>query len=259
MRDMVQSHLLQMLALVAMEPPPCLDAEALRDEKVKVLRSIRRIPREAVHAQAMRAQYTAGRIGEERVPGYLDEPGVRDNSTTETYTALKLYIDNWRWRNVPFYLRTGKRLAQTNSLIAIRFKHPPQQLFQYTAIEQLKPNWLLLNIQPHECMRLEIQVKQPGLEMRAQTERLDASSCTIPATQIDAYEALILDVIEGDHTHFLRDDEVEWAWRVVDPVMKLWATERDFIQTYPAGSWGPVEANRLFDRDDQYWRAGLDE
>jgi glucose-6-phosphate 1-dehydrogenase len=259
MRDMIQSHLLQMLTLVAMEPPPCLDAEALRDEKVKVLRSIRRIPREAVHAHAFRAQYGPGRAGEAKVGGYRDEPGVGHNSTTETYTALKLYIDNWRWRNVPFYLRTGKRLARTNSMIAIRFKHPPQQLFQYTAIEQLKPNWLLLNIQPHECMRLEIQVKQPGLEMRTQTERLDASRCTIPSEQIDAYEALILDVIEGDHTHFLRYDEVDWAWRVVDPALKLWATERDFIQTYPAGSWGPPEANRLFDREDQYWREGLDD
>ncbi|WP_295405847.1 glucose-6-phosphate dehydrogenase [uncultured Thiocystis sp.] len=258
LRDMIQSHLLQMLTLVAMEPPPNLDAEALRDEKVKVLRSIRPIPREAVHAQAFRAQYAPGQVGGSTLAGYRDEPGVGHNSTTETYAALKLYIDNWRWRNVPFYLRTGKRLGRTNSLIAIRFKHPPQQLFQSTAIERLKPNWILLNLQPNECMRLEIQVKQPGLEMRAQTERLDASSCTLPPEHIDAYEALILDVIAGDHTHFLRYDEVDWAWRVVDPVLKLWATERDFIPTYPAGSWGPSEANRLFDRDDQEWRNGLD-
>jgi glucose-6-phosphate 1-dehydrogenase len=259
MRDMIQSHLLQMLTLVAMEPPPCLDAEALRDEKVKVLRSIRPIPREAVHAQAFRAQYGAGSSRDAAVPGYRDEPGVGQESTTETYAALKLYIDNWRWRNVPFYLRTGKRLERTNSMIAIRFKHPPQQLFRDTPIERLKPNWLILNIQPNECIRMEIQVKQPGLEMRTQTERLDASRCTIPAQQIDAYEALLLDVIEGDHTHFLRFDEVDWAWRIVDPVLKLWSVERDFIQTYPAGSLGPAEANRLFDRDDQSWREGLDD
>jgi glucose-6-phosphate 1-dehydrogenase len=258
MRDMIQSHLLQMLTLVAMEPPPCLDAEALRDEKVKVLRSIRPIPREAVHAHAFRAQYRGGQVDNAKVLGYLEEPGVGHNSTTETYAALKVYIDNWRWRNVPFYLRTGKRLEHGQSLIAIRFKHPPQQLFRYTAIESLKPNWLLLNIQPSECMRLEIQVKQPGLEMRTQTERLDASSCTMAPDQIDAYEALILDVIEGDHSLFLRYDEVNWAWRVVDPVLKLWATERDYIHTYPAGTWGPVEANRLFDREDQDWRNGLD-
>ena len=259
MRDMIQSHLLQMLTLVAMEPPPNLDAEALRDEKVKVLRSIRPIPREAVHAHAFRAQYTAGKGGGGKVPGYLDEPGVAPNSTTETYAALKLYIDNWRWRNVPFYVRTGKRMARTNSLVAIRFKHPPQQLFRHTAIERLEPNWILLNIQPNECMRFELQVKEPGFELRAQTERMDASSCALPPDQIDAYEALILDVIEGDHTHFLRADEVEWAWGVVDPVLKLWATERDFIHTYPAGSWGPAEATRLFDREDQDWRNGMDD
>jgi glucose-6-phosphate 1-dehydrogenase len=257
LRDMLQSHLLQMLTLVAMEPPPSLDAEALRDEKVKVLRSVRPIHRQAVHAQAFRAQYRAGTVGGEKVPGYLEEKGVAHNSTTETYAALKLYIDNWRWRNVPFYLRTGKRLAETNSIIGIRFKHPPQQLFRHTAIEQLEPNWLLLNIQPNECMRVEIQVKQPGLEMRTQTERLDASTCVIDAGGIDAYEALIVDVIEGDHSLFLRYDEVNWAWRVVDPVLKLWATERDYIHTYPAGTWGPHEANRLFDRDDQDWRNGL--
>jgi glucose-6-phosphate 1-dehydrogenase len=259
MRDMIQSHLLQMLALVAMEPPPSLDAEALRDEKVKVLRSIRPIPRESVHAYAFRAQYAAGRDAKGKVPGYLDEPGVAPGSATETYAALKLYIDNWRWRNVPFYLRTGKRLGATRSLVAIRFKHPPQQLFRQTPIERLKPNWLLLSIQPSECMRIEIQVKQPGFEMRAQTERLDASSCALAPDSMDAYEALLVDAMEGDHTHFLRSDEVEWAWAAVDPILAHWATERHFIPTYPAGSWGPPEANRLFDRDDQDWRNGLDE
>jgi len=259
LRDMIQSHLLQMLTLVAMEPPPSLDAEALRDEKVKVLRSIRPIPRQAVHAQAFRAQYRSSEADGTKLSGYLEESGVDPHSATETYAALKLYIDNWRWRGVPFYLRTGKRMAATNSLISIRFRHPPQQLFLDTPIEQLKPNWLLLNIQPNECMRIELQVKQPGLEMLTRTERLDASTCTISSDQIDAYETLILDVIEGDHSLFLRSDEVKYAWRVVDPILKLWATERDYIHTYPAGCWGPVEANRLFDREDQDWRNGLDE
>jgi glucose-6-phosphate 1-dehydrogenase len=259
MRDMIQSHLLQMLTLVAMEPPPSLDAEALRDEKVKVLRSIRPIPRQAVHAHAFRGQYRSGESDGTKLPGYLEEPGVDPRSATETYAALKLYIDNWRWRGVPFYLRTGKRLGATNSLISIRFRHPPQQLFSDTPIEQLKPNWLLLNIQPNECMRLELLVKQPGLMMRTQTERLDASTCNMGRDQIDAYEALILDVLQGDHSLFLRYDEVNYAWRVVDPVLKLWATERDYIHTYPAGSWGPADANRLFDKDDQDWRNGLDE
>jgi len=259
LRDMIQSHLLQMLTLVAMEPPPSLDAEALRDEKVKVLRSIRPIPRQAVHAHAFRAQYRAGQEEGVRVPGYLEEEGVDPHSTTETYAALKLYIDNWRWRGVPFYVRTGKRMAATRSLIAIRFRHPPQQLFSDTPIEQLKPNWLLLNIQPNECMRFELLVKQPGLTMRTQTERLDASTCSIGRDHIDAYEALILDVLSGDHSLFLRSDEVERAWSVVDPVLKLWATEREFIHTYAAGSWGPTEATRLFDKEDQDWRNGLDD
>ncbi|AOU97353.1 glucose-6-phosphate dehydrogenase [Acidihalobacter yilgarnensis] len=253
LRDMIQSHLMQMLTLVAMEPPAVMEAEALRDEKVKVLRSIRPIPQAAVHAHAFRAQYAAGTTGGERVPGYVDEEGVAPGSTTETFAALKLYIDNWRWRNVPFYLRTGKRMAANRSMVSVRFKHPPQQLFRETAIEQLSPNWVLLGIQPEECLRMEIQVKETGLEMRTRTVQLDASYDP-DGTPLDAYEALLLDVIAGDHSLFLRYDEVAWAWQVVDPVLRVWATERDFIHTYSAGTWGPREANRLFDRDDQRWR-----
>ncbi len=175
LRDMIQSHLLQMLTLVAMEPPALLDGEALRDEKVKVLRSIRPIPQSAVHAHAFRAQYTRGQRGGEKLPGYLEEKAVPANSTTETFAALKLYIDNWRWRNVPFYLRTGKAMERNSSMVSIRFKHPPQQLFRETAIESLKPNWILMGIQPDECLRIELQVKQTGLEMRSRTTQLDAS------------------------------------------------------------------------------------
>ncbi len=258
LRDMIQSHLLQVLTLVAMEPPANLDAESLRDEKVKVLRSIRPIQQSAVNAHAVRAQYTAGRVNGEKVPGYLDEPGVPEHSVTETYAALKLFIDNWRWRNVPFFLRTGKRMARGNSMVAIRFKHPPQQLFRETRIEQLEPNWVLMNLQPNECIRMEMQVKQNGLEMRTETTRLDASYCGINPDQLDAYEALLLDVIEGDHSLFLRYDEVSWAWKVVDPILKVWSIERDYITGYNAGSWGPPEADRLFLRQDQYWRNTLD-
>ena len=254
MRDMLQSHLLQMLTLVAMEPPASLDADALRDEKVKVLRSIRPIPRTAVHAHAFRAQYAAGTVDGEAVPGYLDEPDIPPDSTTETYASLKLYIDNWRWRNIPFYLRTGKRLARDSSLIAIRFKHPPQQLFRKTHIEKLPPNWILMGIQPLECVRVEIQTKEPGLELRTQTTQLDAAYCGTVTNKLEAYEDLLLDVIENDCTLFLRYDEVRWAWEVVDPILKVWSTERDFIHTYPAGTWGPVEDHRLFDREDQEWR-----
>jgi glucose-6-phosphate 1-dehydrogenase len=259
LRDMIQSHLLQLLTLVAMEPPANLDAESLRDEKVKVLRSIRPIHQSAVNAHAFRAQYASGRVKGHKVPAYLEEPGVPANSVTETYAALKLYIDNWRWRNVPFYLRTGKRMETNNSMVSIRFKHPPQQLFRETQIEQLKPNWILMNLQPHDCIRLEMQVKQQGLEMRAETTRLDASHCGINQEQLDAYEALLLDVVDGDHSLFLRYDEVSWAWKVVDPILKVWTTERDFIHTYPAGSWGPKEADRLLVRQDQRWRNTLEE
>jgi len=257
LRDMMQSHLLQMLTMVAMEPPAALDAESLRDEKVKVLKSIRPIPPSAVHAHAFRAQYSRGMEGGERVPGYLEETGVPPHSTTETYSALKLYIDNWRWRNVPFYIRTGKRMAENCSMICIRFKHTPQQLFRKTQIEQVKPNWVVLGIQPRECLRVELQAKLPGLEMRVGTMSLDASTCGVPGQQLDAYEGLLLDVIEGDHSLFLRYDEVRWAWQVVDPILKVWSMERDFIHTYPAGSWGPAESLRLFDREDQSWRNQL--
>ncbi len=259
LRDMIQSHLLQLLTLVAMEPPASMDAESLRDEKVKVLRSIRPIHQSAVNAHAFRAQYAAGRVNNEQVPGYLDEPDVPANSVTETYAALKLFIDNWRWRNVPFYLRTGKRMEKANSMVSIRFKHPPQQLFRETQIEQLKPNWILMNLQPHDCIRMEMQVKEDGLEMRARTTRLDASYCGLNRDQLDAYEALLLDVVNGDNSLFLRYDEVSWAWKVVDPILKTWAVERDFIQAYPAGSWGPKEAERLFVRQDHRWRNTLED
>ena len=259
LRDMVQSHLLQMLTLVAMEPPASMDPESLRDEKVKVLKSIRPIPNSAVHAHAVRGQYTRGRVGDQQVPGYLEEEGVSPESTTETYAGLKLYIDNWRWRNVPFYIRTGKRMERDTSMICIRFKHPPQLLFRETPIHRMEPNWIMLGIQPQECLRAEIQAKVPGLEMRSETSSLDAGSCHLSAiNSLDAYEALLLDVIEDDHSLFLRYDEVRWAWNVVDPVLKVWSMERDFIPTYRAGAWGPMEADRIFDREDQYWRNSIE-
>jgi glucose-6-phosphate 1-dehydrogenase len=258
LRDMLQSHLLQLLTLVAMEPPACLDAESLRDEKVKVLKSIRPIPRSAVHAHAFRAQYSRGEINNKPVSGYLDEDGVPPGSSTETYASLKLYIDNWRWRNVPFYLRTGKRMKKSSSIISIRFKHPPQQLFQHTQVEQFRPNWILLGIQPQECLRMEMLTKQAGLELKTETTQLDASYCNVTELSMDAYEALLIDVVENDHSLFLRYDEVKLAWQVVDPILKLWSTEREFIHTYEAGSWGPIEDYRLFDREDQYWRNTLE-
>lgn len=257
LRDMVQSHLLQMLALIAMEPPASMDPEAVRDEKVKLLRSIRPIPHRAVHAQAFRAQYSRGLVDGENEIGYLDEDGVAEDSVTETYAALKVYVDNWRWRGVPFYLRTGKRLSATHSQVSVRFRDPPQQLFRETPIQRTEPNWLLIGIQPQENVRFEIQIKTDGLEMRTRTVQMDASYTKPGRIKLDAYAALLLDVMRGDQTLFLRYDEVSWAWRVVDPILKTWSTERDYIHTYPAGSWGPVEANRLFDDDSHRWRNDL--
>ncbi len=257
LRDMLQNHMMQLLTLVAMEPPPALEPDALRDEKVKVLRSIRPITRKAVHAHAFRAQYAAGSVDGQPVPGYAQEAGVEKGSTTETFVAAKFYIDNWRWRGVPFYLRTGKRLKEQQSMIALRLRHPPQQLFRETPLETLDPNWILLSIQPQESMHMELHVKQPGLDMNTRLLQLHAGFRSMHERVLDAYEALLLDVIEGDRTLFIRFDEVEWAWRVVDPILKYWAQEREFIHAYPAGSWGPQEANRLFDAEDQEWRNSL--
>jgi glucose-6-phosphate 1-dehydrogenase len=254
MRDMLQNHLMQLLTLVAMEPPAALEADTLRDEKVKVLRSVRPIPSDAVHACAVRAQYGPGTIDGMEVSGYLGESGVGKDSTTETYTAAKLFIDNWRWRGVPFYLRTGKRLNKPMSMIALRLRDPPQQLFRQTPLENMTPNWILLSLQPNESMHLEIHAKQPGLGMQTRVIQMNAGYRQDHEPQPDAYEALLADIIRGDATNFIRFDEVEWAWRVVDPILKFWAQDRDFVHAYPAGSWGPEEANRLFENADQAWR-----
>lgn len=258
LRDMIQSHLLQLLALVAMEPPVSLDPEHLRNEKVKVLNSIRPITQNAVNAHAFRGQYTSGVVAGEVVPGYLEEPGVAAESVTETYAAMKLYIDNWRWAGVPFYLRTGKRLAENSSAICIRFKNPPNDLLRSKLNECSHPNWLLLGIQPDECIKMEMQVKVPGFELDRRTLSLDATYRGGEDVEFAAYEGLLLEVMQGDQSQFLRFDEVEWAWRVVDPVLKVWSMERNFINTYKAGTWGPRGTYRLFDKDDQFWRHSLD-
>jgi glucose-6-phosphate 1-dehydrogenase len=258
LRDMIQSHLMQLLALVAMEPPLTMAAEHLRDEKVKVLKAIRPITQNAVHAHAFRGQYTSGIINGKPVPGYLEEAGVAPDSTTETYAALKLFIDNWRWAGVPFYLRTGKRMAEGSSAICIRFKTPPQDLLRHMRNGPAQPNWIMLGIQPNDCMKMELQVKVPGLDLHTRGISLDATYRKESDEDFDAYAGLLLDVMLGDHALFLRIDEVEAAWRVVDPILKVWAMERDFINGYQAGTWGPRGTYRLFDRDDQFWRHSLD-
>ena len=256
MRDMLQSHLLQMLTLVTMEPPASMEAESLRDEKVKVLKSIRPIPKEAVHGHAFRGQYAQGHINGEKVKSYLQEENIPANSVTETYASMKLYIDNWRWRGVPMYLRTGKRMTKAQSSISICFRHPPLQFFRGTNVQCMTQNWVLLGIQPEECIRIEMTVKEPGLEMSTRTSSLDASFRNDDEKAIDAYEDLLLDVLKGDRSLFLRFDEVEYAWRIVDPILQTWAIERDYIATYPAGSWGP-EDSRLFEKSAQSWRSSL--
>jgi glucose-6-phosphate 1-dehydrogenase len=257
LRDMIQSHLLQLLALVAMEPPVSMSPEHLRDEKVKVLKSIRPVTQNAVHAHAFRGQYTSGTIDGKVVPGYLDEAGVAPDSVTETYAAMKLFIDNWRWAGVPFYVRTGKRLPEGSSAISIRFKNPPKELLRSKSHDSSRPNWLLLGIQPDDCMKIEMQVKVPGLDLNTRSISLDATYREAADEDYDAYEGLLLDVMKGDYSLFLRFDEVEWAWRVVDPILKVWSMERNFINTYSAGTWGPRGTYRLFDRDDQFWRHSL--
>ncbi|MBI3901800.1 MAG: glucose-6-phosphate dehydrogenase [Nitrosomonadales bacterium] len=257
LRDMIQSHLLQLMALVAMEPPVSMTAEHLRDEKVKVLKAIRPITQNSVHAHAFRGQYTSGSIDGKAVPGYLEEPDVQEGSTTETYAAVKLFVDNWRWAGVPFYLRTGKRMAENSSAICIRFKTPPQDLLRHTRHGPPQPNWIMLGIQPDDCLKMEMQVKVPGLDLHTRTLSLDATYRKAGDDDFDAYAGLLLDVMQGDHSLFLRIDEVEAAWRVVDPILKVWAMERDFINGYQAGSWGPRGTYRLFDHDDQFWRHSL--
>jgi len=175
---------------------------------------------------------------------------------TETYAALKLHIDNWRWRDVPFYLRTGKRMAEKRSMIAICFRQPPKQFFRTSQLERIQPNWLLIGIQPDESLRMELTVKKPGLDMKTQT--ISLNTCLNEESSKDAYEGLLLDVIEGDHTLFLRSDEVEQSWKIVDPVLRYWDSQRDYIPTYPAGSWGSDESLRLFEKEGQRWRCSLD-
>jgi glucose-6-phosphate 1-dehydrogenase len=254
LRDMLQNHMMQLLTLVAMEPPAALEADALRDEKVKVLRSIRPIPADEVNSHALRARYAAGNVRGKPVPGYLDEPGVAADSTTETYVAARFFIDNWRWRGVPFYLRTGKRLARQSSFIAIRMRPPPQQLFREAAAAGLPPNWILLGLQPEESMDLEFLAKRPGLGMQPHVVRMNAGYRQDGEPRPDAYEALLADIIRGDATNFIRFDEVEWAWRVVDPILAAWGQDRGTVLNYPAGTWGPADARKLLLGDEAAWR-----
>ena len=253
LRDIFQNHLLQLLSIAAMEAPANFDADTVRDEKVKVLKSIHPID---VNGDIVRGQYGPGWIGGQQVAGYRQEPDVSANSTTETYVAVRLKIDNWRWADTPFYLRTGKRLPSRASEIAIQFKTAPHLPFAQTAIQGLTPNVLVMRIQPHEGASLKIAAKIPGPVMRLRTVNMDffyGSAFLVESP--DAYERLILDCMLGDPTLFAREDEVERAWALVDHVEGGWAETRQAeFPNYPAGSWGPEAADALIERDGRRWR-----
>ncbi|MCS6803052.1 MAG: glucose-6-phosphate dehydrogenase [Chloroflexota bacterium] len=254
LRDMVATHMMQLVALVGMEPPVDLDADSVRDEKVKLLRAIEPIGPAQFRA-VVRGQYTAGWPGGQAVPGYREEPGVAPDSATETYVALRLTIDNWRWAGVPFYLRHGKRLPKRVTEIAIQFKRPPRQFFR-TPGEEPAPNVLALRIQPNEGMSLRFVAKQPGPALRLQNVAMDfLYRASFDIDPPEAYERLIYDCLLGDSTLFARRDEIEMMWRIYDAVL---ARQHDdpalAVHPYPAGKWGPAAADALIAADGRAWR-----
>jgi glucose-6-phosphate 1-dehydrogenase len=254
-RDMVQNHMMHLMCLVGMEPPNSLDADAVRDEKVKVLRSLRPIRTQCVNRGIIRAQYAPGTVDGQRVVGYRQEDGVADDSTTETFIAFRALIDNWRWSGVPFYLRTGKRLARRRTDISIHFRPVPRVLFNASPSGPLKPNVLAIRVQPDEGVELDFSVKVPGSGMRIESLKMDFGYAgSFGQSPPDAYQRLLLDAALGDATLFTRSDEVEAAWRYVQPLLQL-ADEADpeSMITYPAGSWGPQEAHDLIATDGNRW------
>jgi glucose-6-phosphate 1-dehydrogenase len=255
MRDIVQNHVLQVLSLFLMEPPTSFHPEAIRDEKVKLLRAIRSIDEERdIAANAVRGQYTRGGTREDLMPGYREEPGVDPLSSTETFVALRLDIDNWRWTGVPVYVRTGKRLPARVTEVAIEFHRAPQlPLFPGTAAD-LDPDALIVRVQPDEGLSLRFGAKVPGHAFRVQKASMDFSYKSFEEQSPDAYERVILDALIGDPTLFIRADEVGRSWRIVDPVMQYWSSDPRPIPLYQAATWGPPEATALIARDGRSWR-----
>jgi glucose-6-phosphate 1-dehydrogenase len=255
LRDMVQNHLFQLLALTAMEPPNSFDADRVRDERVKVLRAIRPFTPELVAQDVVRGQYVAGVVDGKPAPGYRDEPTVAKASNTETFVGLKLLVDNWRWADVPFYLRTGKRLSRRVSEIAIRFKSPPLLLFRDACASQMIPNTLIVRIQPDEGIALRFQAKVPGPDLSVGLVRMEFKySDYFGARPSTGYETLLYDVMTGDSTLFHRADMVETGWDVVAPLLDAWKTTPDGVEPYAAFSWGPPSATTLLGRDGREWR-----
>jgi glucose-6-phosphate 1-dehydrogenase len=255
LRDMVQNHLFQLLALTAMEPPNSFEAERVRDERVKVLHAVRPFDRASVRANVVRGQYGPGIVEGKPTPAYLAEPTVSPSSTTEAFVALRLFVDNWRWADVPFSMRTGKRLARRVSEIAVFFKRPPLLLFRDVCADQVVPNLLIVRIQPDEGIALRFQAKVPGPEMALGVVRMDFKYAdyfgTRPST---GYETLLYDCMTGDTTLFHRADMVETAWKVITPILDAWQRSADDLEVYRAGTWGPPGADALMARDGREWR-----
>jgi glucose-6-phosphate 1-dehydrogenase len=257
LRDMVQNHLLQLVSLIAMEPPTDLSADSLRDEKVKVLRALRRYSTvDEVATNVVRAQYEAGSVDGHPAVGYRQEERVNSESQTEAYVALRIYIDTWRWQGVPFYVRVGKQLPKKATEISVHFKRAPHVLFQ-TLPARGRSNVLVFRIQPDEGVSLRMLSKVPGLALRMEPVKMDFRySTSFGKASPLAYERLLLDAMAGDATLFARRDEVENAWRFVDGIERAWheSPEPPEMATYPAGSWGPAEADELLERDGRTWR-----
>jgi glucose-6-phosphate 1-dehydrogenase len=251
LRDLVQNHMLQLLSLLCMEPPVTFDADEVRDEKVKVLHAVEPPPPEAV----MRARYTAGMAEGKEAVGYLEEEGVPDDSSTETYVSLRLEVDNWRWAGVPIYLRTGKRLARKVTEIAVTLKPVPHLAFEAHGSVGVQPNQIILAMQPNEGVSISLGAKIPGSRMRIRPVNMEFLYGTSFLSQSpEAYERLILDAMRGDATLFTRNDEVEAQWRIIDPILERWETDDSPLPTYPAGSQGPEEADSIL-APGHRWRA----
>src|SRR5580658_6281566 len=256
LRDMFQNHLFQVMCLIAMEPPVSYEANAIRDEKLKILKSIRPFDQQTLTQWTVRGQYGPGYLAGERVPGYRQEEGVDPKSITPTYAAIKIFLDTWRWHGVPFLLRSGKRLPKRTTEVAIQFKEPPNLLFKNNMTE-LSPNVLIIRIQPDEGITLKFETKVPGMSMEARTVNMDFRYGTSFAEGTsEAYERLLLDCMLGDATLFIRGDETEAAWAALMPVLNLWEKtepEGDF-PNYEAGSWGPAEADKMLEKPWRKWR-----
>jgi glucose-6-phosphate 1-dehydrogenase len=256
MRDMVQNHLLQILSLLAMEPPADLSAESIRAEKLKVVKALLPINRENIDEKTVRGQYTDGFLEGKSVPGYLNEEGANTSSTTESFVAIKTEIDNWRWSGVPFYLRTGKRMPNKHSEIVVHFKAQPHNIFKDSKAD-LPANKLTIRLQPDEGVELQMMNKIPGIasKMLIQENKLDLSfSETYEGSRVvDAYERLILEALNGNQSLFVSRDEVEAAWTWVDSIINAWNTSNEAPKPYAAGSWGPASAVSLIARDNRNW------